>query len=431
MPKKPFSIPSFKGMSNVEQTTQDLSEPHVILDAITKETGVIHAREGYAKIQSLTNAHSLWSNGKFFLFVSAGTLYVSFDGVSKYSLGSVYGPVEPLSYAQVGNSIYISNKYWTSVYDIKTNTIRSWGITPPPAPILSSSSNGSLVPGIYSVCLTIEDSAKRMSGSSGISQIELTAVGGISISNFPVGGIAWITDAYGSTFYFATKLSTIVEAPGLVKLPSLFCAPAPNLSNLCLHGGRVWGSVGELLYYSQPFGYEWFNLFSSYFVFNTDILMVARTSYGLFIGFEDQVIFMTGTDPAKMKPTKVGDGVVKGSLCYADRIPDLGDNVPVWMTRSGFVAADRPVRAYGEGRTLALAQTKIKFDVGSQAASLFRLVDGGPQILTSFQGGSTVGLGDQVTVEVIRMGRVFTDEWEREQTDSIALQELVTAELNP
>jgi hypothetical protein len=78
---------------------------------------------------------------------------------------------------------------------------------------------------------------------------------------------------------------------------------------------------------------------------------------------------------------------------------------------------------------VALAQNKIRFDVGKRAASLFRLVDGGPQILTAFPGGTDVALGDIATAEVIRMGRVFTNDWEKEQSEAVAFSEVVTAEI--
>jgi hypothetical protein len=357
-------------------------------------------------------------------------LFVSFDGVSRIPLTDIPYPAEPLSYQRVGSLVYISNKYWRGVYDTKSNTVRECGLTPPAIPSLVYSAVGSLVPGIYSVCLTTEASDGRLSGNSEIAVIELTITGGITISNFVTGMVVWITDPSGSTFYFAGRSASIQALPGVTELPSLWASPPFNFSVIALHGGRMWGANEGLLYYSFPFGYEWFNLYSDVFVFTEDIWMLAPTSYGLFVGFEDEVIFLVGTDPKKMKPTRVGDGVIKGSLVYGDRMGDLGDNVPVWLTKSGFVAAQRPTfGTFEEGRVTPLSQNKVKFDVGSRAASLFRLVEGEPQIISAFPSRSKVAFGDSVTAEVIRMGRVFVNEFEKVQDDFVGLSEVVTAEI--
>jgi hypothetical protein len=430
MPIKPLPITTFKGMNNIKGRATTLDEPKVILNATVGNDGVLQKRSGYTKKLSLTNGHSLWSEGDYLLYVDNGSLYISFDGVSRTSLAVVGVWGERLSYVKVGSLVYISCSTWNGVYDEKTNSVRAWGLVPPAKPTLVYSAVGGLIPGIYTVCLTTEEADGRLSGNSPIAAIELTVVGGITITNFPSGAVAWITDPSGNTFYYAGKISTITAQPGMVKLPSLWSSPPPMLSNLCIHGGRIYGSSGSILYYSKPFGYEWFDIYSDLNVFASDIWMIARTSYGLFVGFEDEVVFVSGTDPKKAEYARVGDGVIKGSLVYCDRMgQDYGDNVPVWMTKSGFVAAQRPIRAYEEGRVTALSQEKIRFDVGSIAASLFRIVDGEPQILSSFPGGSAVGMGDSVTAEVIRVGRVFTNEFDKDQHESFGLGETVTAEI--
>jgi hypothetical protein len=178
--------------------------------------------------------------------------------------------------------------------------------------------------------------------------------------------------------------------------------------------GRMWGSVGNKVYYSEPFKWSWWKKGTSFFEFATDVTMIAKTKTGLFIGCEDadplSVRYKPGRDAAN---GRWGRGSA-GTLAYCNNVIELGDtisppekkheSVPVWVSREGIVAGN-PV-----GRLFSLSQGKVKFSPGKQGASLYRQKNGDFQFLTSFYKGpdeDSVGISDDATMTVIRNGAVI------------------------
>jgi hypothetical protein len=432
MPIKSVPIAGFKGMDNIREFAIDLAAPRVILNAAVKPDGKIKKRQGYTKLLSLTAGHSLGVVTPFMLLADGTTLYSS-NGITKTALGSIGLPQEPLSYTEVNELVYMSNSVWNGILDLRTNTLRDWGISIPEQPVLSLVA-GNLPPGKYSVCTT-NFVGGRISGNSSIAEITLVAEGGISVSNLPSGGAVWLTEPYGTDLLFGGFLGTVVAMPSQTDLlPSLWCQPPPKLENIALGHGRMWGSVKEFLYYSFPLSYELFRVASDFFYFPSPVTMVAPVSGGIFIGFEKETVFMSGKKVSEMFPIKVGDGVVPGSLAYADNFGNYKNNsismlgnldyaIPVWMGRFGIFAGMH------NGSMIELTSRRLRYDVGKKAAALFRMSEGQPQYLVGTAPGNTIGFGDSVTCEVIRNGRVFLGDFEDHSNDWVGLAEIVSAEI--
>ena len=432
MPIKPIPIAGFKGMNNVREFALDLAAPKIILNSFVRPDGKIVKRPGYAKVLTLTSGHSLFAASKYMLFADGLTLY-STDGVSKLALGTVAIPQSGLFYIEVNNTVYISNMYGTRILDLSTNTLREWGLALPDQPNLTLTT-GNLPPGRYLVCFT-NMSGGRLSGNGPTAEIILTAEGGIAVGNIPAGGIIWMTEPNDTRLFYAGLTSPLVGLPAQTDiLPSLWCQPPPFMENLCLGHGRIWGSNKEYLYYSMPFAYEWFRVASDFFYFPKEIMMVSTVTGGIYVGFEDETIFLSGKNPAEITIIKVGDGVVKGSLAYADNFGDyqnstlsmlgnLDSAIPVWMSQAGIFAGMH------NGNVIDLTSKRVKYDAGKRAASLFHMIGGEPQYMVSTQPGNVVGFGDSVTCEVIRNGRVFLGDYENGTRDFVGLAEVVSAEI--
>ena len=431
MPPKVGQVPGFKGMDNVQVFSQDLSIPRVILNADVKKSGQLKKRSGFTKVFSLTNGHSLYAASKYMLLAD-GTALSRTDGVTNTVISGAIGvPLEGLFYAEVNGIVYMSNKWWSRALDLATDTQRQWGITPPEQPVLSAGA-GNLPPGIYNVCYTQMVGA-RMSGNGPLAKITLFTEGGIVCSNLPVGGVVWITEPYGEQLLYAGTAATVVALPTTIELlPSLWCQPPPALENIALGLGRIWGSVGEYLYYSMPYGYEWFRVTTDFFYFSSPITMIAPVTGGVFVGFENATLFLDGTTVKEMTEIRVGSGVVKGSLAYADKFGDLKNNsftmlgnldsgIPMWLGKYGVFAGMH------NGTVIEVTERKLRFDSGTRVASLFRMKEGVPQYLASMTQPNVVGFGDQVTVDVIRNGRVFLGDFEDGNRDFVGIADSVIA----
>jgi len=252
-----------------------------------------------------------------------------------------------------------------------------------------------------------------MSGNGPISMITLADIGGIQLLNHPAGAVVWMTDANESVFFRAGAVDIITDLPTVEPLPSFLCCPPPFLENLTYAYGRIWGSSGSTVYYSEPFRFGWFKLTSNRFDFEDDVILIAQVSTGMFIGLKRNTFFLAGTEPSKMAQMEIGAGAVKGSLAYCNNMPYLADimgtdqkvisNVPVWLSEDGFVAGNTA------GRLFNLTKNKLRMGTPDQGASLYRDLNGVIQILTSFK-QSGVGPSDAETVASLQAGKVVQSE---------------------
>lgn len=409
------NINGFAGANNVNERflkKPGIAEPRIILNAYVDLAGRLVIREGKTLHVNLSGAHSLWSGTSCMLCASGAVFYRISQGVAD-AVGAIDGPEYPLSYAEVDDKVYVSNPYWQGIFDPTANSVAAWGVPQPPGPMLLSGS-GNLPAGTYHVTMTNVTSGE-LSGNGPIASITLDTEGGIQILNRPSGALVWATDADEGIFYLVGETSKIVDIPTVEPLPTFLCSPPPFLENICYAFGRLWGSSGETIYYSEPHKPGLFKLASNKFSFDSPVTVIAKVPTGLFIGMESKTVFLAGSEPAKMIQTDAGAGSIKGSLAYCNNLPDLGStlgtpekgfvDVPVWMTQEGIVAGNQSGRLYN------LTKNKLKMGIPGRAASLYRNLDGVFQYLSSFKSGTTgsgAGFVDAETFNAFRNAKIDT-----------------------
>lgn len=412
-----IGISRFTGMNNIREKEAFFSDeatcsPRIVLNADCTSKGRLVKRDGSTKRISLTAPHSLWSCDIAMLCVSESKLYRIAQGQA-VEICTITGPNPFLSYVEVNNLIYMSCQYWNKVFDPSDNSISDWGMAVPDQPLVSQGA-GNLPAGTYRLCFTRFDN-QEISGNSAIASIQIDADRGIDISNRAADMLVWITDPNGSKFYLAGQIDNVVGAPLTPEpLPSFWCSPPPFMDYITLAFGRVWGSVGNVLYYSEPFHPEWFRLQFNRFDFDRDITLIAQVPTGIFVGCENETFFLKGSDPSAMNQSLAGGGAVAGTLHYCNNVPELSDilspgekvyvSVPVWLSQEGIVIGNV------SGRLFNLTHQKVKFKPGMRGASMHRMKNGEFQYLTSFKQGSPgsgFGITDSATAEVFRNGKVI------------------------
>jgi hypothetical protein len=278
----------------------------------------------------------------------------------------------------------------------------------------------------------------ELSGNGPISVITLSAEGGIIILNRPSGAIVWCTECNEGTFYRIGETDSILDITSVEPLPSIFCHPPPYMNNLCYAFGRMWGSVGKIVYYSQPFQLGLFRSNMNRFVFDSDITLIAQVPTGMFVGTTEKTFFLSGSEPAKMVQTFAGAGSIPGTLAYCNNLPELGDvlgtaekgyvDVPVWRTADGVVAGN------SSGRLYNLSKNKVRMDVPSVGASLYRNVEGTFQFLTSSVkgiSGSSVGSLNPDTEQLFKEGHISRHEFSHKgQGTTASFSDSAICELN-
>lgn len=410
-----INVNGFGGANNVVEdfyAAKGVAAPKVVLNADVGLDSSLTKRAGKTLFITLANCHSLWSGNTCCLCVANGNLYRIRNGVAT-SVGVVAGPKYPMSYVDAEDKVYFSNPYQSGVFDPVTDTVSSWGVAPPPGPMLLSGTGG-LPAGTYHICFTAVVNGE-MSGNGPISEITLSSEGGIQILNRPSGSLVWATDANEPIFYLIGEVSKIIDLPNVEPLPSFMCSPPPFLENLCYAFGRIWGSLGSDVYYSQPFNLGWFKLASNRYSFEDNVTMIAKVPTGLFIGMEHRTRFLSGTIPEQMTQQDAGAGSVKGTLVYANNMPELGwtlgtpmkdfTDVPIWVTTEGVVVGS------STGKFFNLTKNKLKMALPGRGASLYRIREGMIQFLTSFKTGITgsgAGFTDPDTVYAFLHGHLDT-----------------------
>lgn len=118
----------------------------------------------------------------------------------------------------------------------------------------------------------------------------------------------------------------------------VFSSP-PVGTHLEIHSGRMFVTVNNLLYYSEPFAYSWFNLASNYIWMSKRFRMIRSVGDGLYIGTDNGVFFLSGKNPDEFDftqitsnpPVEFTDILTDGS----DILEGIPGKVVIWTGEDG------------------------------------------------------------------------------------------------
>jgi len=154
----------------------------------------------------------------------------------------------------------------------------------------------------------------------------------------------------------------------------------PVGTDVAFHAGRMWVAEGDTIWYSEPLGFNYFDLAGCYFKFNSQVRMIRPVKEGLFVSDEVATYFFRGIgDPKEYYKIKVANYPVVqysdvkffGKLVIfqgGEFIIDVsfGDLSALWMAEQGV--------CYGgyDGTFKNLTEEKIeKFPPALTGAGLF------------------------------------------------------------
>lgn len=415
-------ISAFKGINNVLDATSTKVDFLKTAENINiDKAGGISKRKGYSLVDT-ADYKSLWaSNNNLGCFALRNGWLVELTGdlstntILRSGLGS-----DPISFDEVDNKVYYSSNSYHGL--IESGLERDWGVPKNTLAPTLTSTNGSLDEGIYQVAFTYVNSSGIEGGTSISSQITLSNGSGISLV------IPTITDPdivyarvycstqNGDTLYFATiglsgATVTITSQSNLISPLRTFGLDAPPLGHIVrYYRGRMFIAQDNILWYSEPYQYEHFNLQSNYFEFPDRIREVMPVEDGIWIG-SDRLYYLSGEDALTFKrSTKENVKVVEGTSHKVSGSYIHLDNTPIgykWL-----VTADIGIFIlFNQGLVINMTSENIALDQADSGTGIF-IEDNGMNkylsILKTNNNPNNAVMGDLVETTIIRNGVVIS-----------------------
>lgn len=363
-----------------------------------RANGALTLRDGYDNLD-ITAAHSLWSDDQVdYALAVRGTSLVRIGVNANGSLAftelrtGMAGKDYPVGYVCVDGIVYYSNGLVSG--RIVGGSHRAWGVDRPSSqPTVAAIASGGLYEGRYQIAITFTDDLGEESGSDSGVLVDVSAGGGIAITNLPQPLDAnvdfinvYVTEANGSIFYRYAKLavgaaSLNVSASSTQgkRLQSQFMTPPPPGFPLEVHNGRIFGvnpNYPKLLWYTEAIGYGLFNQ-GNRLAFEDEVTFLAGVDAGLIVA-ADKTVILTGTNPKTFVPNILfAYGAPKA--IYA-RNPE--DNSILWIGDEGICMANNQ----GQAVNLTQARIAMRDDLVSGAIT-YHEADGVKQAIASMRGG--------------------------------------------
>ena len=375
-------------------------------------------REGYSKVLS-GGVSSLWAsnNGLGCYGVIDGDLVEIY---SDYSLSSpllVVGS-SALSFEEVDNKIYLCNKGYTGI--LEDGFLKGWGI-PKTNPILSlSTTTGNLLSGEYQVSYTVVNSDGIESGCSEAQVVTIpTDHSGITFS------IGTISNGDYARIYCSTQNGKILFYSGMCLPNSTYTiSSVTSLSNplrtfnldkaptgqiVKYYNGRLYVAQDNILWYSEKYQYQHFNLSSNYIEFPTRIKEVMPVESGIWIG-SDRLYFLSGSEPDKFdRLIRDSVKVVEGTSTRVNGLHALQPLQPAlyyWMvtTNLGIYSLME------QGTSINQSISQVEVEGADSGTSLLLRSNGMTQYLSMLKLNGTPNnstVGDMVESTIIRNGIII------------------------
>lgn len=378
--------------------------------------GRVRRRVGRKKIYAGSEVHSLWSDEAVTLFAQ-GRYLMRLDGDgAATALRTDLLRNQPVSYESVAGTVYWSNSEQRG--RVVQGQALHWGMDAPPAPVVMEASPKALPPGTYMVALTYVDAQGEESPASRHSVVSFTEESSIAVlpPPFPAEAVranVYITPQNGDVLYFqgvvtTSSALTIVGVDTGRPLRTEYLSPPPAGHIVCHHRGRMYVADGNVVWFSEPYAYSWFNRRRNFYMFPKRITMMVSVEGGLFVSWEGgKTAFIAGETPEKAEEVEADIfPAITGTVTRADAawFPALetGGKAAIWMTQNGVAVG------LSNGQVRYLTEERLALPRGGLGSAMIRAERGTRQYVGMLreQNGQSSNMyaSDHVVAEVYRNG---------------------------
>lgn len=204
----------------------------------------------------------------------------------------------------------------------------------------------------------------------------------------------WVGPVCYDEFNGAVYVSDGARIAKIVNGAEVAFSGVPPCSILAHFHGRIYGAVGSVIWYTDPFVETTAESGRNFIQVAGDVTMLAPVPSGLFVGTMEKVYFYRGGGPEDFAPSVVLPyGALSGTQ---QRIPN-SSNV-VWYSDRGVVVGG------ADGSVKNIQEENVAPDIGSAGASVFREENGIKQFITSVQNPSLskAAARDWMDMEIVR-----------------------------
>lgn len=145
-----------------------------------------------------------------------------------------------------------------------------------------------------------------------------------------------------------------------------FSSPPIGITQLEFYKGRIFCSLGDVLWFSEPFAWDWFDMASNWIQFRGNIRFLKasygstdRDSDGIYVGTDYGVEFLEGDTPDKFSREQVSDSApVYGTAVRAEAARVAGGGtgkVVFWTAQNGIWVG----RANGQAECVTKDRLKL------------------------------------------------------------------------
>ncbi len=394
---KPIELKAFAGVRNdISPERFNSSDLQACVNIELDESGKPARRLGKTVRNDDFAMHSGWANDEMCLMVRNGTLQRMFPDGTFHNYGVVVAGAR-VRYARQGNDVFFSDGLRSGIIS-STDGYRRWGIEVPSAP-LASMLPGDLSEGTYLLTSTFLRADGKEGGAAALQSFTLASNSGLGLSlTAPTDPTIterriYVSEVNGelpllvATLPASDTLCAITNLPAERTLPvrTLQCGPAPAGQGVWVYNGRVYVSENNYLWYSDPYEFELFRLTMNFIGFTSPVRTFAPVSGGLFVGSDDETVFLKGSDPKDFSVEVVAPyGTIAGTeTLVPPHMFGKGETrgqspAAVWMSKQGLCAG------LDGGQFMNLTGDRYTLPEGvSHGASLLKVRGGTPQVVTS------------------------------------------------
>lgn len=384
-----LTFSKFTGINNVLPTERlKPTELAVAMNVDLGLDGEVTRRAGYTVVDP--TCHKNLHQGDGFMLATCNGDLKAVGGATLYpSLG-----VDRVWYCNLpdGRTTF-SNGLINGITDGATTT--GWGIPLPTGLGALTPINGDLFPGDYQYMLTYVRLADGLEGAPEYSNPIAVPDGGVFLSGLPLlAGYkinVYLSSHNDDQGYLAgSTLNGTFSFIGQNDALTLPCRtsnlyPAPVGTVTAFWRGRVLVANGDTLWASRPHQYELFDLRRDFKAFAKPITLIQPTDDGLYVGTEDMLYFLAGTEFDKLQMVQVlrGSVVLGSGVMVSGELIQIGQGVG--QGQAMICIADKGIVAgFNGGQIVKLTEGRYETEA-TEVWATFRKINGVPQYVAAEQ----------------------------------------------